>query len=104
MTLLTLTDCKFTFSLYGYVILVGGFNVNLLSSSYCSTKRILECIQCMNLQQYVTQATPFTKHLEILIDLTCFSVKVTNACFDYITNHGSNHNFLSCKLHVKKSK
>lgn len=98
-----LTESINSFSTCNHIILLGDFNVDLLSLDNCNTKKVFEFPQYMDLQQYVTQATHFTDHSGTLIDLVCSNVKISNVDVDHVANL-SHHDFISCDIHVKKSK
>ena len=57
-----MTEAVSSFSMYDIVILVGDFNIDLLSQNDANVKKFRAFLNCMNLKQYVTGPTHFLIH------------------------------------------
>lgn len=97
-----LTDSISSFSDFDNIVLLGDFNINLLTQNTNYSK--FSCfLQYLNLIQNVTTATHFTDHSETLIDVICSNLQLSNIIVDHIPTL-SNHAFITCELSVKKPK
>ena len=85
-----------------YIILIGDFNIDILSNSYDS-KKLISFFNYLGLTQYVDSATHFTDHSSTLIDLLCGNTDIDNIEIDH-NPCLSGHAFVVGDLKFKKRK
>lgn len=98
-----LTESVSSFSKCDHIVILGDFNINLLSPSDPNTKKLNAFLHYSNLTQYVASPTHFTDHSETLIDLVCSTIKVSNLTVDIIPDL-SHHAFITCTVRLNKPK
>ncbi|XP_026328190.1 uncharacterized protein LOC113236375 [Hyposmocoma kahamanoa] len=91
------------FSWCNNVVLLGDFNINLLSITDSSTKKLTDFLTSHTLHQYVTTPTHFTEYSETLIDTISTDIDNTVVVVDYIPEL-SRHAFITCTLNIVKAK
>ena len=84
------------------IILIGDFNIDILSNSN-DCKKLISFLSYLDLRQFVNSATHFTDHSSTLIDLFCGNTEITNITTDYIPCL-SGHAFITGDLKFKKNK
>lgn len=103
MFLDALTDSVTYFSHNDYVVLMGDFNINILERASSNCERLVQFLQCMNLQQVVTEPTHFSVDTETLIDLVCTNARVRDVKVDNITG-SLGHAMIVTEIFFKKIK
>ena len=98
-----LTESVGLFSTFDHIVLMGDFNINLLSINETKSKKLLAFLHCMKLEQYVNSATNFTDHSATLIDVMCSTAKINNVVVDHVPDLSS-HAFILGELNIKKPK
>jgi hypothetical protein len=98
-----LSESLTSFSVFDHVIVMGDFNKDLSRINNTNASTLLDFLNCMNLHQYVTEATHFTDHSETLLDLVCSNTKVSKLVIDHIPDLSA-HAFISFEVYVKKPK
>ncbi|XP_063831734.1 uncharacterized protein LOC135080943 [Ostrinia nubilalis] len=88
---------------YDKILLLGDFNINILNTQDVQTKKLLDFLSYMNLNQYVNQPTHFTEHSETLIDVVCSDFLISQLSVNHIPDLSS-HALITFKLNIKKDK
>lgn len=98
-----LTDTVNSVSCCDNIIVLGDFNINMLSTNDNKTKNLLTVLRCLNLSQIVTSPTHFTNTSQSLIDVVCTDLVARHVVVEPV---GSlfGHSFVICEFSVKRDK
>ncbi|KOB76672.1 putative reverse transcriptase [Operophtera brumata] len=98
-----LMDSIATFSYCDNIIILGDFNIDMLSGDDAKTKLFEGFLVSTELNQVIDVPTHFTDHSQTLIDVVCTNVRSRNI---YVELVGSDigHAFITCEFIFKKPK
>lgn len=98
----SLTDSITSLGSFDYTVLLGDFNINLLSNDSKSS-RLQQFLQCIDLKNWVREPTHFTETTESLIDLLITDAPVTNIYLVRSPELGG-HSMVLAEIKIKKPK
>lgn len=98
-----ITDSVSSFANYDRMILLGDWNIDLLTPNFWKTKLLTQFLYSLDLNQVIAEPTHFTDHSQTLIDIVCTDARVRNVTVKYSPELG-HHAMLLVELDIKKEK
>lgn len=98
-----LTDTINAIPGHDYLVLVGDFNINMLSPEEIKTNKLSTFLSCLGLSQLVSTPTHFTETSQTLIDVICSNLPAKNIIVEHVGSlYG--HCFVTCEFNIKREK
>ncbi|XP_045450408.1 uncharacterized protein LOC123659200 [Melitaea cinxia] len=98
-----LTDTINAIPGHDYLVLVGDFNINMLSPEEIKTNKLSTFLTCLGLSQLVSAPTHFTETSQTLIDVICSNLPAKNIIVEHVGSlYG--HCFVTCEFNIKSEK
>lgn len=88
---------------HDHLILLGDFNIDLLTPNCGKSKSFMEFVHTVNLTQLVNQPTHFTEHSETLLDVICTNAVATSVEVKHTPSLGG-HAMVVATFKIKKDR